>query len=116
MQKAIYLENTSNSIKRVLSIADISAAEISPDGLSYIDIDNYIEPPQLDNPLDVNYPLYNTETSEFYWVTVKYQNTATESLFQTELLKNELEKVKAENLSLQEVVDALLLESLGGVE
>ena len=115
MNKAINIENSTKEVVRVLSIADESAVENSPNGLVYIGIDNYVEPPTLTNPLDINYPMYNKTTGEFYWKTVNYQYTATEGLIEVENLKQVVATLQAEKNSLQETVDTLLLESLGGL-
>lgn len=114
MNKAINIENSSKNIVRVLSIADESAAENSPNGLAYLLITNYEEPPVLHNPMDINYPMYNKVTGEFFWKTVSFQHTATENLLEIENLKQTVSTLKSEKDSLQEVVDTLLLESLGG--
>lgn len=113
MNKAINIESSSKEIVRVLSIADESAVENSPNGLTYILIENYVEPPVLTNSLDINYPMYNKTTGKFYWVTVCFQNTATESMVEVESLKQVVAMLQAEKNSLQETVDNLLLESLG---
>lgn len=114
MNKAIHIENSTKEVARVLSIADESAVENSPNGLVYTGIDNYIDPPALTNPLDINYPMYNKVTGEFYWKTVNYQYTATEGLVEVESLKQVIATLQAEKNSLQETVDTLLFESLGG--
>lgn len=115
MNKAINLENSAKEVVRVLSIADESAVENSPNGLTYILIENYVDPPALESALDLNYPMYNKVTGDFYWKTVFYQYTATESLVEVESLKQVVSTLQSEKDSLQETVDALLLESLGGV-
>lgn len=94
MTKYINIENTSNIIVRVLSITDNN---VSPNGLIYIEINNYIEPPVLENPaLDVAYPMYNKDTQEFYWVIVNYQTTATEVNLQSENTKYQLQTAQAQ--------------------
>lgn len=94
MKKYINIENSNNIITRVLSITD---SNISPNGLLYIEIHNYEEPPTLDNPsLDIAYPMYNKETKEFYWVVVNYQTTATEVNLQLENTKYQLQSAQAQ--------------------
>ncbi len=89
MKKYINIENSSNVIVRVLSI---TYSTTSPNGLTYIEISNYIKPPTLSNPaLDIAYPLYNKETQEFYWIIVNYQTTATEVNLQLENTKYQLQ-------------------------
>lgn len=85
MKKYINIENTSNTIARVLSITD---STISPNGLTYIEVD-YVERPILDNlALDIAYPLYNKETQVFYWAVVNYQTTATDMLLSLQNANN----------------------------
>jgi len=114
MNKAINIEGSSKEVVRVLSIADETAVENSPNGLTYMLITNYVEPPVLTNPLDLNYPMYNKVTKEFYWKTVYYQYTATDGLIEVENLKQVVATLQSEKNSLQETVDTLLFESLGG--
>ena len=114
MSKAINIESSSKEVVRVLSIADESAVENSPNGLVYIKITNHVDPPILTNPLDINYPMYNKVTGEFYWKTVNQQYTATEGLIEVESLKQVVATLQAEKNNLQETVDTLLFESLGG--
>lgn len=117
MKKAIFIEEPKKTVSRVLSIADVSAVENSPNGLTYIGIDNFVEPPVLDNPLDKCYPMYNTETGLFYWVVVEYQFTAPEGLIDSEVLKHETQEIKAVNVAQQEIIDLqteLLADILGG--
>ena len=79
MQKPINIDNTGKTIERVLSIADPSIMESNPTGIEYILIDDYVDPPEVADPsLDINYPMYNKDTKKFYWITVNYQNTATD--------------------------------------
>lgn len=122
MKKYINIENTGNLIARVLSITDTS---ISPNGLEYIEIDNYIDPPELINPaLDVAYPMYNKSTQIFYWVVVNYQMTATEVNLQLENTKYQLQEAQIKINELTQLTNeakdmiALLLETqadiLGG--
>jgi len=94
MKKYINIETSNDTIVRVLSITD---SLVSPNGLKYIEINNYIEPPILNNlALDIAYPLYNKETQEFYWVIVNYQTTATEVNLQLENTKYQLQTSQSE--------------------
>jgi len=113
MNKAINIENSNKTVVRVLSITDESAAEYSPNGLSYFVIDNYVDPPEVSDPaLQLNYPMYNKETGEFKWITVDYQNTAAAELIEIENLRHTVSELEAQNVELQEVVDTLLAENL----
>lgn len=93
MQKAINLENSSKNVLRVLSIAEPEMAEISAD---YVLIDDFTEPPELDNHLSINYPVYDKTNKQFKWVQVQYQNTMTEELIQIENLKIENSQLRNE--------------------
>jgi len=89
MIKAINLENSSRSVVRVLSIADPEVMVNNPTGLEYILIEDFTEPPELNNHLSINYPMYDKVKKQFKWVQVQYQNTMTEELLQIENLKVE---------------------------
>ena len=89
MIKAMNLENSSNNVVRVLSIADPSVIENNPTGLEYILIEDFTEPPELESHLSINYPMYDKVNQQFKWVQVQYQNTMTEELIQIENLKVE---------------------------
>ncbi len=70
MKRYVNIENSNNVIVRELSITE---SNISPNGLEYIESNNYIDPLTLDNTdLDIAYPIYK-ETKEFYWVVANYQ-------------------------------------------
>jgi hypothetical protein len=87
MKKYINIQDSNNTVVRVLSITDSAT---SPNGLDYIEID-YIEKPDTNNAdLDIAYPMYNKSTREFYWVVVNYQNTATDVALQLEETKHRL--------------------------
>jgi len=94
MQKAINIENSSKNVVRVLSISEPDIIENNPTGREYILIEDYEEPPILDNPMSVNYPMWNKVNQIFKWVQIQYQNTATEELL-------EIENLKVENITLQ---------------
>lgn len=95
MQKAIYIENTGKNVERVLSIADPSIIENNPTGLEYIIIEDYTEPPTVADPaLDINYPMYDKINRAFKWITVHYQNTATETYLAIESVKSDIQTAK----------------------
>lgn len=120
MKKAIHVDSTGKVVERVLSIADVSIVNANPTGLPYIVIENYVEKPEvLDPALDIAYPMYNKETGEFFWMVVNYQMTVADYILdiknmehEISILRTESVTLKAENESLREVTDALLLESL----
>ncbi len=94
MKKYINIENSNNIVVRVLSITD---NDISPNGLSYMEIEDYEEPPILNNPaLDIAYPMYNKQTQEFSWVIVNYQTTITEINLQLENTKYKLQTAQSQ--------------------
>lgn len=98
MKKYINIENSSNTIVRVLSITD---SNTSPNGLKYMEINDYIDSPDLNNPnLDVAYPMYNKVTSEFYWVIVNYQTTITEVNLQLENTNYQLQSAQSKIMEL----------------
>lgn len=96
MIKAINLENSNKNVVRVLSIAEPEIIENNPTGLEYILIEDFTEPPELDNHLSINYPMYDKVNQQFKWVQVQYQNTMTEELLQIENLKVENSQLKSE--------------------
>jgi len=96
MQKAINLENSSNDVVRVLSIAEPEVIANNPTGLEYILIEDFVEPPEPQSHLSVNYPMYDKVNREFKWVQVQYQNTMTEELLQIENLKVENSQLRNE--------------------
>lgn len=68
--------------------------ENNPTGREYILIEDYTVPSVLDNPLSVNYSMYDKMNHAFKWVQIQYQNTATEGIL-------EIENLKAANATLQ---------------
>lgn len=96
MNKAINIENSSNDVVRVLSIADESVIENNPTGSNYILINDFTEPPELDNQLSINYPMYDKVNETFKWVQIQYQNTVTEEIIQIENLKVENQLLQSE--------------------
>ncbi len=89
MKKVINIETSDNNVVRVLSIMEPEIKQYSPNGFSYIMIDDYTEPPMVDDAtLDINYPMYDKDLHKFFWVTVNYQKTATEQIiFEQNILK-----------------------------
>jgi len=108
MNKVINVENSISNVVRVLSIADESVIENNPTGLNYILINDFIEPPKLDNQLSINYPMYNKANQKFKWVQVQYQNTATEEIFQIENLKAENYQLRNELNLANDNIDMLI--------
>ena len=108
MIKAINLENSSNNVVRVLSIADPSVIENNPTGLEYILIEDFTEPPELESHLSINYPMYDKVNQQFKWVQVQYQNAMTEELIQIENLKVENSQLRNELNLANENIDMLI--------
>ena len=115
MQKAIHIEQTSNTVARILSITDQSAAEVSPNGQTYITVE-YIEPPVLNTNMDVAYPLYNKSTGTMYWMVVNYQTVATEIVIenqnlrlQVSTLEQSLQATQTELATTQQALDAVIM-------
>lgn len=117
MQKAINLENSSNDVVRVLSIAEPEVIANNPTGLEYILIEDFTEPPELQSHLSINYPMYDKINQEFKWIQIQYQNTATEELLQIENLKSENMQLKTDLQLANENIDILteaLADMIGG--
>lgn len=108
MKKAIYIEVTNKTVARVLSIADEAVINSNPTELEYILIEDFTEPPALDNHLSINYPMYDKINKQFKWVQVQYQNTMTEELIQIENLKVENSQLRNELHSANESIDMLI--------
>ena len=96
MNKAINIESSNSNITRVLSMAEPNVIENNPTGLEYILIEDFVEPPELQNHLSINYPMYDKVNQQFKWVQVQYQNTMTEELLQIENLKVENSQLRNE--------------------
>lgn len=93
MQKAIHIDGN-GTIKRILSITDISAVENSPNGLTYIAVE-YVEPPEIeDTNRDIAYPMYNSVTGEMFWQVVNYQNSAAEYMLDNQNLKYQVSQLE----------------------
>lgn len=112
MQKAIDIEETTENVARVLSIALPEAAVSSPNGLSYISINDYTEPPTLSGELQMAYPMYNKQTESFFWSVVDFQQTAIDRVAERENMLALISQLQMANAGLQETVDALVLEAL----
>lgn len=108
MIKAINLENSNKNVVRVLSIAEPEIIENNPTGLEYVLIDDFVEPPELNNHLSINYPMYDKVNKQFKWVQVQYQNTMTEELLQIENLKVENSQLRNELNLANENIDMLI--------
>lgn len=108
MIKAINIESTNNAVVRVLSIAEPEVMENNPTNRTYFLIHDFIDPPILDNPLAINYPMYDKTNKQFKWVHVQYQNTVTEELLAIENLKAENNKLKNELQTANENINMLL--------
>ena len=115
MQKAINIEQTSNTVARILSITDQSAAEVSPNGRTYIAVE-YVEPPALTSNMDVAYPLYNKQTQTMSWQVVNYQTVATEMVIENQNLKlqvstleQSLQDTQTELATTQSALDAVIM-------
>ena len=108
MQKVINLENSGKNVVRVHSIAEPDIIENNPTGLEYILIDDFTEPPELQNHLSINYPVYDRVNRQFKWAQVQYQNTMTEELLQIENLKVENSQLKSELNLANENIDMLI--------
>lgn len=94
MRKAINIENSSKNVVRILSIVEPEIIENNPTDREYFLIEDYEEPPVLNNSLSKNYPMWDKVSRIFKWVQIQYQNTATEELL-------EIENLKTENTALQ---------------
>lgn len=115
MQRAIYIEQTTNNIARVLAIAPYGITEI--DGKAYIDIDDYYEPENLD-PMDKAYPIYNKSSQTFGYLVESWQTTANQQMIDLANLKNqaktlidELEQLKADHQ--QAIIELTQMIALG---
>jgi hypothetical protein len=108
MNKAINVESLSSNVTRVLSIADETIIQGNPTGLHYFAITDYTEPPALDNPLSINYPMYDNVNKTFKWIQIQYQNTATEELLEIENLKSENVALRAELTSANDNINMLI--------
>ena len=114
MQKAINIDNN-GIISRILSIADISAVENSPNGAVYIAVE-WVEAPKLNSNMDIAYPMYNSQTKTMFWQVVNYQNAATDIVIENNNLRlevnnlqNELNATKEELATTQEALDAMIM-------
>ena len=114
MQKAINIDNN-GTISRILSVADISAVENSPNGAVYISVD-WVEAPKLNSNMDIAYPMYNSQTKTMFWQVVNYQTVATDMVIENnnlrlevDNLQNELNATKEELATTQEALDAMIM-------
>lgn len=94
MKKAIHIDGN-GTFKRILSIADISAVESSPNGLTYIEVE-YVDKPEVeDTNRDIAYPMYNSATGEMFWQVVNYQNTVEDFVLDNFNLKHKVDELHA---------------------
>jgi len=117
MQKAIHIENTNKNVVRVLSIAEPNVIEYNPTELEYILIEDFVEPPELQSHLSINYPMYDKVNQKFFWVQIQYTNTATEEIFAIENLKVENQQLMTKLDEANQNVDMLtetLADMIGG--
>lgn len=117
MQKAINIESSNKNVARILSIMNPEDIENNPTSLEYFLIEDYIEPPAMDNSLSVNYPMWDKINKVFKWVQIQYQNTATEELLEIENLKSENNILKNQLQTANENIDMLtetIADMIGG--
>lgn len=117
MKKAIHIDNSNKNVVRVLSIGESDIIENNPTNREYFLIEDYTEPPILDNPMSVNYPMYDKGNQIFKWVQIRYQNTATEELLEIENLKVENNMLKSQLQSANDNINTLteaLADLIGG--
>ena len=114
MQKAINIDNN-GTISRILSVADISAVDNSPNGAIYIPVD-WVEAPKLNSNMDIAYPMYNSQTKTMFWQVVNYQTVATDMVLENNNLRieiydlqNKLNATKEELAVTQEALDAMIM-------
>lgn len=108
MNKAINIENSSKNIVRVLSIANETVIENNPTGLEYILINDFTEPPDLQNNLSINYSMYDKANEIFIWKQIQYQNTATEEVLNIENIKMTLSITRSELATTNSNIDMLI--------
>ena len=91
MQKAISIEQTSSNIAAVLSIAP---PEVGTEwqGRQYIIIDDYTEP-ELTDPMDKAYPVYDKTAKRFFYVIEKWTETIQQDRLDMLNLKQQYEQV-----------------------
>ena len=111
MKKAIYTEG-SGKIQRILSIADVEAVTVSPNGMEYVEVE-YVEPPILSSCLDTAYPMYDASVKKMYWTIVHYQEAASAMVLANEQLKAKIEELEGQLEETQEALDVVLM---GGAE
>lgn len=91
MQKAISIEQTENTIAAVLSIAP---PEVGTEwqGRQYIIIDDYHEP-EIQDPMDKAYPVYDKTAKRFFYVVEKWIETIQQDRLDMLNLKQQYEQV-----------------------
>ena len=88
MRKAIYIEESSSAIKRVLAIAPESAAP-ELDGRKYFVIEDY-ELPNKTDQMTKAYPIWNSETKQFGYIYENWFETINQDRLDIANLKAEL--------------------------
>lgn len=108
MQKAIYIEPTDNNIAAVLSIGP---AEMAPtwNGRTYILIDDYHEP-ELTDPMDKAYPVYNKADKKFNYLIEHWTITAQQDCLDIANLKADYAKAIAQASATQEEMQRAVME------
>ncbi len=91
MQKAISIEQTSNNLAAVLSIAPPDVGE-DWQGRQYIIIDDYHEP-KITDPMDKAYPVYDKTAKRFFYVIEKWTETIQQDRLDLLNLKSQYEQV-----------------------
>jgi FtsZ-binding cell division protein ZapB len=117
LNKYIHIDNTGKKVERVLSIINEEDIAFNPTGLTYILINDYVDPPELISSLSKNYAMYDKVNKQFKWVQIQYQNTATEELLEIENLKTTNMILQNELQSAQENINTLteaLADMIGG--
>lgn len=91
MQKAISIEQTPNDIAAVLSIAP---PEVGTEwqGRQYIIIDDYTDP-ELTDPMDKAYPVYDKAAKRFFYVVEKWTETIQQDRLDMLNLKKQYEQL-----------------------
>lgn len=116
MLKGIYLENSNKNVVRVLSMIEPKDIENNPIG-EFVLISDYTDPPETENHMTINYPIYDKVNQEFKWIQVKYQNTVTNELLEIENLKVENNTLKENQRKANEKINMLtetLADMIGG--
>lgn len=104
IQKAINIEKSNTNSVRVLSIAEPEIIENNPTNREYILIDDYIDPPEADNHMIINYPMYNKIDKKFLWMQIDYQNVASDGIIEIEDIKNNISNINNTMITIDETL------------